>query len=138
MKHSAPLAPLPMEAEVDDLLSRAGADALLVTGTATGQAVERDLLRTVQRQAKKVAERAERGGGEEGDAGLEHRSGGAPVLAASGVTRENLKDLWAHVDGILVGSSVKEGGVAHNPVSLSRAGGLMEEVRRLEEERDAG
>lgn len=136
VKHSAPLSPLPPEDEVDDLLSRAGADALLVTGTATGHAVDTELLRAVRLQAQKVAERGmERNG--QSETGHVHGTSRAAVLAASGVRRENLKSIWPHVDGLLVGSSVKEGGVAHNPVSLSRACGLMEEVRRLEEESDA-
>ncbi len=55
VKHSAPLAPSSIADEVEDLLTRGGADALIVTGAATGQAVD---LGELQQVHQAVAGRA--------------------------------------------------------------------------------
>jgi membrane complex biogenesis BtpA family protein len=98
VKHSAPLAVRPLAEEVDDLLSRGGADALIVTGAATGQAADLQELQQVRQAA----------------------AGRAPVFVGSGVTAENIAALLPHADGFIVGSSLKHGGRPENPVDLQR------------------
>ena len=93
VKHSGPLAPRPLQEEVEDTLQRAQADAVIVTGARTAQpASARELS-----EAKQAA-------------------GEAPVLVGSGVTADNVAE-WANLaDGFIVGSSLKVNGQAQQPV----------------------
>lgn len=106
VKHSAPLAPLPLEQEVADLRERGLADGLLVTGGRTGAAPELEEVRAVAAAAESV-----------------------PVLVASGVTVENARSFLAHARGLLVGTSIKRGGRTENPVDPLRARRLIGAVR---------
>jgi len=97
VKHSAPLAVRPIEEEVDELVSRANADAVLVTGVATGAPPdEQDLLRV-------------------------RRATRAKVYVASGATEETVGALLATCDGVLVGTSIKRARRAGGPVDFALA-----------------
>ena len=54
-----------------------------------------------------------------------------PVIAGSGVTVANAGHILAKVDGAIVGSSLKIGGVWWNPVEQSRVAALVELVGNL-------
>ena len=82
----------------------AGADALIVTGSATGQATPLDTVREV----KSVVE--------------------IPVLVGSGTNLENVKDTLQIADGAIVGSALKVDGKASNAVSLARSKAFMQKV----------
>jgi predicted TIM-barrel enzyme len=41
-----------------------------------------------------------------------------PVIVGSGVNEHNIKDQLNLADGAIIGSSLKEGGVITNPISL--------------------
>lgn len=101
VKHAAPLAPRPLRDEVHDLLGRGGADAVLVTGSGTGNAADLSELREVTDAA-----------------------GDTPVLVASGVTPDSIGALLEHAAGAIVGTSLKTGGVTTNPVDPARAAAL--------------
>lgn len=90
-----------------DTAYRGLADALLVTGPETGRPPDVERLRTVNRA---VPDR--------------------PVLVASGVTAENLRD-FAEADGFIVGTEFERGGRSGNPVDASRVRRLMDAWRRL-------
>jgi membrane complex biogenesis BtpA family protein len=105
VKHSAPLAARPLQDEVDDLIERALADAIVVSGAGTGKATEPDKVRRVKKYA-----------------------GETPVFIGSGVTPETIKDFDA-ADGFIVGTSLKRDGVAANPVELERVKALMKQIR---------
>lgn len=97
VKHSAPVAVRPIEEEVAELAERAHADAILVTGVATGAAPdEQDLLRV--RHATR-----------------------APVYVASGATEESIAMLRAHCDGVIVGTAIKRARRAGGPVDFALA-----------------
>jgi uncharacterized protein len=102
VKHSAPLAARPIADEIADVIQRGGADAIIVSGSATGSSVDVEQLRI----AKEAA-------------------GRTPVLAGSGASADNLGELLPHVDGLIVGTSLKAAGVATNPVDALRAGRFM-------------
>src|SRR5688572_2724409 len=51
VKHSAPVATRPLQVEVEELVSRGGADAVIVTGAATGKTTALDDLKTVKKAA---------------------------------------------------------------------------------------
>lgn len=85
VKHSTALAVRPLAEEVDDLLARGGADGVIVSGTATGMAVDFAELEQVRRVARVRA----------------------PVFIGSGVSAENIATLLPLADAFIVGSSLK-------------------------------
>ncbi|MCC6907354.1 MAG: BtpA/SgcQ family protein [Phycisphaerales bacterium] len=72
------------------------ADGLVVSGAATGQATSLDDLAAVR-----------------GASSL-------PVLVGSGANRENVVDLLAHADGVIIGSHLKQGGQWDRPIDAVR------------------
>ena len=86
-----------------------GADALVVTGTATGQPAAIDDVATVKNAVS------------------------VPVCVGSGITADNLTPLWPHTDVFIVGSTFKRDGLWSNPIDLKRVSAFMTEVRRLRE-----
>jgi membrane complex biogenesis BtpA family protein len=107
VKHAAPLAPLDARQAARDCLERGLADALIVTGAATGEPVALDRLR-------EVAEAAE----------------GAPVWLGSGLTPESAEALAPLAQGAIVGTWFKRGGDVRAPVEVARVRELVASVRR--------
>lgn len=106
VKHSVPLAERSLEAEVDDLVKRALADAIVVSGAGTGKATDPGKARTVKSAAPDSA-----------------------VFIGSGITAETIGEFAGAADGFIVGTSLKEGGVATNPVDLDRVKSLMRRLK---------
>lgn len=106
VKHSAPLAPRPISEDVSDTISRGGADAIVISGTGTGVGASLAVLEEAKRTA-----------------------GSAPVLVGSGVTEETIGALAEHSDGFIVGSALKQQGLADNPVELARVEALVRSLR---------
>jgi membrane complex biogenesis BtpA family protein len=103
VKHAAPLVPLNATAATHDCIDRGLADGVIVTGQATGAAVDRDLL-------KQVADAA----------------GDKPVLIGSGFTPRDGIRLAPLAHGAIVGTWVKEQGALHRPVDLDRVRQLVD------------
>ena len=106
VKHAAPLAPLSPTAAVHDCLERGLADAVIVTGDATGAPLALELLQEVRRAA-----------------------GERPVLVGSGLTPQRAADLAPLADGAIVGTWLKEGGEVHAPVDVERVRQLAAAVK---------
>lgn len=94
--------------QAEDLVERAGADALLVSGRATGTAPEAELIER-----------------------LAARFPGFPLLVGSGLDAENAARLLAKAAGALVGTAVKQGRQTRNPVDPAAAAALVAAVRAL-------
>ena len=107
VKHSAPLAPRPLQVEVSDTLERGLADALIVSGSGTGKATD---------PAHLIAARKAAGGA-------------APVFVGSGVSVDTLPAYLPHADGFIIGSAFKRGGDARQPVEPARVRELMAMAR---------
>ncbi|MBS0202693.1 MAG: BtpA/SgcQ family protein [Planctomycetes bacterium] len=106
VKHSAPLATRPLDIETRDLVERAHADAVIVSGHATGTATDLESLSIVSQAA-----------------------GAVPVFVGSGVNNENVASLMqSGARGLIVGSSLKCDGKLFNPVDTKRVGCLMNAV----------
>ena len=105
VKHSAPLAIREIEDEVEELAERALADAILVTGTATGSPAD------------------------EGDLERVRASTRLPVFVASGATERTAKSLLAKCDGIIIGTAIKRGRRAGGPVDPKLAKAFVRAVR---------
>ncbi len=54
-----------------------------------------------------------------------------PVLVGSGANKDNIVKFLRYADGAIVGTSLKEGGVTQNPVSLQRVKEFMNVVRSM-------
>lgn len=108
VKHSAPLAPRPLEEEARELVDRAGADVLVVTGGATGEEADPAALSRVVGAA-----------------------GDVPVFVGSGITSGNAAEFLSECHGIIVGSDLREDGRAGGPVVEAR-------VRAVAAARDRG
>lgn len=106
VKHSAALAPRDVGAEAADLVHRAHADAVLVTGEGTGKGVDLDKLRRVRQAVPD-----------------------APLLVASGATEASLSDLARSASGVIVGSALRSSGVAGGAIDPSRAASFARAFR---------
>jgi membrane complex biogenesis BtpA family protein len=105
-KHAEPLTPMEMQWVALDTWERGGADALVISGKATGHPTE---------AADVIAAR--------------QGAPDAPLLIGSGVTVDNIQDLLPLVDGVLVGTSLKVDGKVENPVEGARVRAVVERVR---------
>ena len=99
------------EDAIRDTVERGLADAVVVSGRATGSPVDVEKLAL----AKKISP--------------------VPVVVGSGTGYDNLPELWEHADGFIVGTWIKRGGRVENEVSLERARKLVELANKLREAR---
>jgi uncharacterized protein len=84
------------------------ADAILVSGPLTGDPVDRSNLKTVREAVPDV-----------------------PVLANTGVTIDNVRDILAISDGVVIGTHFKVDGNTWNPVDGARVKRFMDAVAKL-------
>jgi membrane complex biogenesis BtpA family protein len=102
VKHAAPLGGLSIERAATDAAYRGLADAVIVTGAGTGEPTE---MEDVIRAREAVPD--------------------YPVLVGSGVHEGNVAKLLSVADGVIIGTSLKEGGVASNPVDETKVANLV-------------
>lgn len=107
VKHSAPIAPIDLESEVEDTLHRGLADALIVSGSGTGKPTDASQVKRV-RQAVGAA---------------------AGVLVGSGVTAATIESFLPHADGFIVGTALKPNGDPAEPVDPARVKEILAAVR---------
>jgi len=106
VKHAIPLGERSVEAEALDAVERGLADGILLTGARTGEPVDERRLISVRRAIP-----------------------GVPLLAASGVTQENVRSLARHCDGFVVGTWLKHEGKIGEPVDVERVRTLSGSLR---------
>jgi len=107
VKHSAAITIRPLEEEVGEVVGRACADAVIVSGLSTGRKTDPEDLR----KAKEAA-------------------GAVPVYAGSGVDAETVAGVLAIADGAIVGTALKKDGITINPVDPERVLALMRRVKQ--------
>lgn len=110
VKHSAPLGRRPLAEETRDLVERGGADAVVVSGPATGQAVNLTDLPEVLAAA-----------------------GCAPVFVGSGASLETLPRLLPSCHGLIVGTAFKRGGDVTAAVDVARVREFVSACRAADE-----
>ncbi|MBI3731929.1 MAG: BtpA/SgcQ family protein [Chloroflexi bacterium] len=103
-KHSVRLGPIDLETHIE-WTEYYGADALIVSGRMTGNAPDVDKVRRAR--------------------ALAHR----PILIGSGATAQNIRQLFQHADGVIVGSTLKYDGVPEKAVDVERVKQFMEAAR---------
>jgi len=108
VKHSAPLsAEAGVGSALRDTVERGLADAVIVSGTDTGEAVDRNAV----------------------TAALEARAAndlGVPILVGSGVDEDSVATLLDRTDGAIVGTALKRDGETSAPVEETRVRKLVE------------
>lgn len=102
VKHATPLAPISAADATKDILHRACADAVIVTGSGTGMPVERRVLEEVY-----------------------HAAENKPVLLGSGTKSETLANYASFIQGAIVGTSIKRDGKVENEVDAERVRALV-------------
>ena len=109
VKHSVALGqPRAIEDEVADTLRRGGADAVIVSGSGTGQPADAEQVR----RAKSAA-------------------GNAPSFVGSGVTAESVREFLPHADGFIVGTALKVDGDVTKPVDPERVKTLLRSLEAI-------
>ncbi len=103
VKHATPPPGLTLEQATRDTVERGGADAVVVSGPGTGRRPTMAMVRTVADAA-----------------------GGRPVYVGSGVTAATIPRYLSVAHGAIVGTSIKRGGVAVNPIDPKRARAVSE------------
>jgi membrane complex biogenesis BtpA family protein len=107
VKHSAPLAKRPIREEVQDLVRRGRADAIIVTGGGTGLPTSPDAVHEVRQASDHLV----------------------PLLVGSGITAESIGPFLPHCDGVIVGTALKLSGRVDQPVDPDRVRRLADAVR---------
>ena len=102
VKHAVPLAPLDLATSAEDTYHRGLADALIVTGAATGKSIDLNQLQTVKAAVPQ-----------------------AHIFAGSGVTIDTVAEILRSADGVIVGTSIKRNGVTTNEVDAERVRALI-------------
>ncbi|WP_048149892.1 BtpA/SgcQ family protein [Palaeococcus ferrophilus] len=95
------------EDSIRDTVERGLADAVVISGKATGKPVN----------VEKLA--------------LAKRTSPVPVIVGSGTSYDNLPGLWKYADGFIVGTWTKREGKVENEVSPERARRLVELAKNL-------
>jgi len=108
VKHATPLSRESLAEAVADIAHRSLADAVIVSGRATGSPPTPEAVA----QAALAA-------------------GSVPVLLGSGLTQENARELLEHASGAIVGTSLKRGGDVAERVDLARVKKLAALFRSL-------
>jgi len=106
VKHAAPITPIDPHRATEDALDRGLADAVIVTGDATGAPIARATLEAVRAAARD-----------------------RPVYLGSGVTPESARELGPLADGAIVGTWLKQGGDVRNPIDPARVAELAAVLR---------
>jgi membrane complex biogenesis BtpA family protein len=105
-KYTAPCSPRSLVDSAHDAQQRGLADALIVTGSGTGHSAPIENVRLVK----------------------EHVS--IPVLVGSGVTPQNVSEMFSIADGAIIGSWLKKDGKLANPVDVNRVKQFMDVVKK--------
>jgi len=106
VKHGRPLFSESIVRAAQDLVERGGADALVVSGAATGSPTDPKELRAVREALPE-----------------------AFLLAGSGVDPSNLDAILAHADAVIVGTALKRGSKTTAPVDKARVSAFVKTLQ---------
>ena len=107
VKHAHPLSSSDLTNAVKDTIERGLADAVIISGLATGNPPSLADL-----QLAKVA------------------AGGTPIIIGSGATASNVSSLMQFADGVIVSSSLKRQGKIENSIDPIRVSQFVETIRQ--------
>ena len=107
VKHASPLTAVDPKLVALDLAERSGAHALVLSGARTGSAVDPAFV-----------------------AAIRSALGDFPLWIGSGLCADHAAQLWGLCQGVIVGSSLKEGGDVNRPVDLERVRAMRQALTR--------
>jgi len=108
VKHSYPLFQQSADDMLRDTVVRGLADAVIVTGAATGVAADLQFAKKVKGICEKI---------------------GIPLLIGSGIAPENINSALEIADAVIVGTYLKKEGVTTNPIDKNRVERLLQAIR---------
>jgi uncharacterized protein len=106
VKHARPLSPANISDAAEETAYRGRADALIVSGTATGKPTDLDDVRTVK-------------------AAVPDR----PIYVGSGATLDTIREILAVADGAIVGTAIKRDARTTAPVDPDRVAAFVRSAR---------
>ena len=106
VKHGATLGDYPVERAAVDAAGRGGADAIIVSGSATGQPADPG-------EVRRIAEAVPR----------------TPVLVGSGACIERVAEYLPHTAGFIVGTALKRHGDVSAPIDADRVRAFIRALR---------
>lgn len=107
VKHAHPISTPNLTAAIHDTVERGLADAVILSGWATGQVPKMEDLKDARENA-----------------------GNTPILIGSGATWENIGNLLQIADGAIVASSLKRQGKLTEPIDPQRVAQFMESAQQ--------
>ena len=107
VKHGVPLAGTDLIQASIETVERGLADALIITGPGTGMPVDMGMLEMVRKALPRV-----------------------PLVAGSGVTAGNIKEIMELCEAVIVGTFFKEDGKIEKPVEISRVRALVQALTK--------
>lgn len=108
VKHATPIVNKSIESSARDLVLRGLADAVIVTGEATGAQADMEKVLRVKRAIPET-----------------------PVFVGSGVNKDNISHYLKVCDGVIVGTSLKVDGRIENPVDVNRVKELVSRANEV-------
>lgn len=105
VKHTVALVKEPL-LELVDKCKEEGADAVILTGTKTGENAKIEDIIEVKKQL----------------------GNSFPIIIGSGIKANNIKQYLEYADGVIVGSSIKIGGNVRNGIDASKVKELLESI----------
>jgi uncharacterized protein len=107
VKHATPVGPgTDISLAAKDAFQRGLADGLIVSGVATGSSPDHKDLEAVKQAVPDC-----------------------PVFAGSGCSKDNIDGILGIIDGVIVASSLKRGGVLENPIDVDKVRALVKAAR---------
>ena len=106
VKHAQGIKQAPIEEEAVELAERAGADAIICTGSMTGKPVDLQTLRQLREALPGVA-----------------------ILAGSGVTAQSARAIFQYADAAIVGTSLKFGSSVHEKIDAAKVRHLVQTIK---------
>lgn len=106
VKHAVPPVGLELPRVAEDLAHRAGADALILSGSGTGTPTDLSPVETLRMVCPKV-----------------------PLLVGSGVTVDTVATMLEVMDGVIVGTAIEADGRTANPIDPDRATEFVKAAR---------
>jgi uncharacterized protein len=110
VKHAQSLSSPDLELAIEETILRAGADAVILTGSTTGRSVNIEALQKASFLTRKLK---------------------VPLLVGSGLDADNFSTIAPLVDGVIVSSALRKGGQAGEPLDNRRITRFMKAFAEL-------
>jgi membrane complex biogenesis BtpA family protein len=111
VKHAVTFSSTHIDLAVEEVGSRAMVDGVIVSGRTTGRLIEFEALRSASQAARALK---------------------IPILLGSGASLDKLAEIKPWVDGMIVGSALRQGGIAGAPLDVKKVREFIKEFMKLD------